>query len=67
MFFLLLKMKQTGVGDTTVIGIYVFYNLIYALFAFPIGILADKLGLKTIFLLGLALFFAGIFWFRIKF
>jgi MFS family permease len=39
-----------------VIGVYIFYNLIYALFAFPIGILADRVGLKTIFIIGLALF-----------
>jgi len=54
--FLLLKAKQAGVSDTMVIGIYIFYNLIYALFAFPIGIIADKIGLKKIFLLGLVLF-----------
>ena len=56
--FLLLKAKQSGVDDTLVIGIYIFYNLIYALFSFPIGILADNIGLKTIFLGGLALFAA---------
>jgi len=39
-----------------VIGVYIFYNLVYALFAFPIGILADKIGLKTIFVTGLSLF-----------
>lgn len=54
--FLLLKAKQSGVSDTLVIGIYIFYNLIYALFAFPVGIIADKIGLKTIFIIGLALF-----------
>lgn len=54
--FLLLQAKQSGLNDTMVIGVYIFYNLIYALFAFPIGIIADKLGLKTIFLLGLSLF-----------
>ncbi len=54
--FLLLKAKQSGLDDTTVIGIYIFYNLIYALFAFPIGIIADKVGLKTIFVVGLLLF-----------
>lgn len=54
--FLLLKAKQSGLDDTMVIGVYIFYNLIYALFAFPIGILADKVGLKTTFLLGLILF-----------
>lgn len=54
--FLLLQAKQSGFDDTTVIGVYIFYNLIYALFAFPIGALADKVGLKTIFITGLALF-----------
>ena len=54
--FLLLKVKQAGLGDTAVIGVYIFYNLIYALFAFPIGILADRVGLKTIFIIGLVLF-----------
>lgn len=43
--FLLLKAKQSGLDDTMVIGVYIFYNLIYALFAFPIGIIADKVGL----------------------
>jgi MFS family permease len=54
--FLLLKVKETGLNDTAVIGVYIFYNLIYALFAFPLGILADKIGLKTIFITGLLLF-----------
>ncbi|MEO6903902.1 MAG: MFS transporter [Bacteroidia bacterium] len=54
--FLLLKAKQSGLEDTLVIGIYIFYNLIYALFSFPIGIIADKVGLKTIFVMGLTLF-----------
>ncbi len=54
--FLLLKAKQAGLDDMMIIGIYIFYNLIYALFAFPVGILADKLGLKTTFIIGLALF-----------
>ena len=55
-FFLLLRAKQSGLDDTMVIGIYIFYNLIYAFFSFPVGILADKVGLKTIFIMGLALF-----------
>ncbi|WP_348810751.1 MFS transporter [Flavobacterium maritimum] len=54
--FLLLKAKQSGLEDTMVIGIYIFYNLVYALFAFPIGILADHVGLKKIFIIGLSLF-----------
>lgn len=54
--FLLLKVKEAGLDDTAVIGVYIFYNLIYALFAFPIGIIADSIGLKTIFVAGLVLF-----------
>ena len=54
--FLLLKAKESGMDDTMVIGIYIFYNLVYALFAFPVGIIADHVGLKTIFIMGLALF-----------
>lgn len=54
--FLLLKMKETGLSDTAVIGIYVFYNLIYALTAYPIGIIADRSGLKKIYLGGLVIF-----------
>jgi MFS family permease len=59
--FLLLKAKQSGLHDTMVIGIYIFYNLIYALFAFPIGIIADSIGLKTVFISGLVLFAAVYF------
>ena len=54
--FLLLKIKDSGLNDTHVIGIYIFYNLIYALSSFPIGILADKIGMKNIFVSGLILF-----------
>lgn len=54
--FLLLKAKEAGLDDTHVIGVYVFYNLVYALSAFPLGALADKIGLKTIFLSGLLIF-----------
>jgi MFS family permease len=54
--FLLLKAKESGLNDTMVIGAYIFYNLIYALAAYPMGILADSIGLKKVFLAGLVLF-----------
>jgi MFS family permease len=54
--FLLLHAKQSGISDTYVIGLYIFYNLIFSLFALPLGILADKIGLKSIFIFGLILF-----------
>jgi MFS family permease len=55
-FFLLLKLKQDGVSDTLLITIYIFYNLVYALCAFPLGIVADKWGFKKMFVFGLMLF-----------
>jgi len=54
--FLLLKAKEAGLDDTMVIGSYILYNLVFALFALPLGIVADKVGLKTIFVMGLGIF-----------
>jgi MFS family permease len=54
--FLLLKVKDAGLDDASVIGVYIFYNLIYALAAYPIGRLSDKIGFKKTFIIGLFLF-----------
>lgn len=54
--FLLLKIKEAGYSDSAVLIMYIFYNLVFALFAYPIGKLADKIGKKTIFIMGLILF-----------
>jgi MFS family permease len=54
--FLLLRIKASGFSDAAAIGIYIFYNIVYALFSYPLGKLADTLGLKKIFLLGLVMF-----------
>ncbi|MBP7239565.1 MAG: MFS transporter [Saprospiraceae bacterium] len=54
--FLLLKLRESGMNDTWVIGVYIFYNLIYALSSFPLGILADKVGLRKMFITGLIMF-----------
>ena len=58
--FLLLQAKNAGLSDTGTIGVYIFYNLVYALFAFPLGALADRVGLKRVFMVGLLLF-AGVY------
>ncbi|HOY06157.1 MAG TPA: MFS transporter [Saprospiraceae bacterium] len=54
--FLLLKIKDAGLSDTAVIGVYIFYNLVYALSSYPFGVLADRLGMKRVFVSGLFLF-----------
>ncbi len=54
--FLLLRIKEAGLDDTSVIGVYIFYNLVYALFGYPAGVLADRLGIKGTFMVGLVVF-----------
>jgi len=58
--FLLLILKERNFSDTSMIGFYIFFNLVYAMFSYPIGYLADKIGLKTMLLTGL-LIFSGVY------
>jgi MFS family permease len=61
--FLLLALKNQGMPDTHLIGFYIFYNLVYALLSYPLGAIADKIGLKTILISGLMIFSAVYFFF----
>ena len=61
--FLLLHAREQLTSDTWMIGLYVFYNLIYALSSFPLGLLADKIGLKTLLIVGLSVFALVYFFF----
>ena len=54
--FLLLKVKQAGLSDISLIWIYIFYNCIYAFSSYPLGAMGDKIGLKKTYILGLFLF-----------
>lgn len=54
--FLLLITKEITGSDTITIAAYIFYNLIFAAAAYPLGSLADKFGLKKVFVFGLLLF-----------
>lgn len=54
--FLLLALKEKGYTDIQMIWFYVFYNFVYALFSFPIGKLADKIGLRLTLIIGIFLF-----------
>jgi MFS family permease len=60
--FLLLALKNQGMSDTHMIGFYIFYNLVYAALSYPIGAMADKIGLKTMLISGL-LIFSGVYFF----
>lgn len=54
--FLLLKVKELGASDTLVVGLYIFYNLAYALLSYPMGWLSDRLGMKRMVIFGIAIF-----------
>jgi MFS family permease len=58
--FLLLRSRELLGGDEaamyTTIRAYILYNIVYAVFAYPAGMLADRFNTKSIYLTGLLLF-----------
>lgn len=64
--FLILKSKQVAHSDTIAILGYLFYNLIYALVSYPVGLLADRFGKRNIFISGLIIFSAVYFGFAVN-
>lgn len=56
--FLLLRAKQISGNDSSVLCAYIFYNLVYAAFAYPLGKLSDKIGMKKMIVIGMLLFCA---------
>lgn len=54
--FIFLMAKNQGINDQYIISAYIFYNLIYAITSYPLGSLADKIGMKKTFVMGLTFF-----------
>ena len=54
--FLILKTKQVTGSDRITIEAYILYNVVFALASYPLGAIADKIGIKKVFFSGLALF-----------
>lgn len=54
--FLILKARESGLSDVQTITLYIFYNLVYALSSYRMGILSDRIGKKNVFLIGLCFF-----------
>lgn len=50
--FLLLRAKNQGFDDATVILMYLVFNIVYALAAWPAGRLSDRVGRKALLVLG---------------
>lgn len=61
--FLLLKTQEVTGNERLTIGAYILYNVVFALASYPLGALADKIGIKQVFLSGLLLFAAVYFLF----
>lgn len=54
--FLLLRLKDLGLSQEAVTLAYTGYNLLYALLSYPLGSLADRLGLRRVVALGFGLY-----------
>jgi MFS family permease len=54
--FLLLRAKEIGVSGEHSIFLYLLFNLVYALTAFPLGKIADKLGALLMLKIGLIIY-----------
>jgi MFS family permease len=63
--FLILKTRQITGSDQLTIGAYILYNVIFALASYPLGAIADKIGIKKVFFGGLVLFALVYFLFGI--
>ncbi|MFL5773351.1 MAG: MFS transporter [Flavisolibacter sp.] len=64
--FLLLKTKEITGNDKLTIGAYILYNVVFALASYPLGALADRIGIRKVFLGGLILFALVYFLFGIS-
>lgn len=63
--FLILRAKDLGLSDTQSIMAYLLFNLVYALSAYPLGILSDRVGRWWMVLCGWTLYgfvYLGVAW-----
>lgn len=58
--FLLLRASYLGFNPSSVILLYLFYNIIYTLMSYPFGVLSDKIGRKLL-LVGGYLFYGLVY------
>jgi MFS family permease len=54
--FLMLRAKEITGSDTVTISGYILYNIVFAVMSLPMGYLADRIGMKKVFIAGLILF-----------
>lgn len=54
--FLILKANEVGMGLITSVACYMLYNAIYCFGSYPAGVFSDRLGRKSILLIGFLIF-----------
>lgn len=54
--FLILRARDLGITVGLVLLVYTLFNTIYALFSVPAGVLSDRVGRKTVLILGYGIF-----------
>ncbi|MCX8033258.1 MAG: MFS transporter [Thermoleophilia bacterium] len=60
--FLILRGRDLGVATAMIPVLYLVFNLVYAAFSIPAGLLADRIGRRRVALLGFALFAGAYAW-----
>ncbi len=55
--FLFLRAQNLGINALLVPVLYLIMNVVYAVSSFPFGVISDKIGRKTVLLLGFVIFF----------
>ncbi len=54
--FLILRAKNLGIGISLTVFAYVLYNITYAAFSYPAGIISDKVGRRRVLAIGFVIF-----------
>ncbi|MEX2144457.1 MAG: MFS transporter [Anaerolineales bacterium] len=54
--FLILRSQDLGLTVTTVVLVYVLFNLSYAVFSIPAGVVSDRIGPRPVLVIGFLLF-----------
>ncbi len=54
--FLILKAKDVGISDRSVIALYLLFNIVYTFLAVPAGVISDKISRKRVIVAGYLFF-----------
>ena len=63
--FLIMRTREITGSDTVTIAAYILYNIVFAIASYPLGALADRIGIRKVFIAGLFVFSIVYFLFGI--